>query len=630
MAVSVYNNLTQNKITQRRKESVQKYIRLILWGRKHPVAFIEKIFKIKLMDYQAYVIEGTWTATSAAWVCSRNAGKTFIGALYLMTRAILFPQMKIRILAGVARQAQETFTKLEDIAKKNISSLVGSSDVFVGEMVKSKADSDGFLHDNNKGWSLELFNGSVISTVKGSAKTAVSLRSNLNFYDEALNIPEEFFSVTEPFAAQEKGFKTGVGLDMDILPLDIPNQIIYASSAGDTDSYLWKKYRENAMKMIMGIPGYFVADISCELPLHPTINGVPWAPLLTQKKIDDDMRANESKAIREYKNKFARTGGANSVFRSSDIVRNIEEYLPIYKSEGKDKKYIITYDPALQNDNSIILVMEYWQEKATKQFKGKIVYMKNLIEVHADGSKHPMRTPDQIKEVRRIILDYNGDSAPYENITFYLDAGSGGGGRALSEHLWSDFTDEKGKTWPGIIDLTDEDCAAQQDKYPKAKDVIRLIEPRKLRQKMFEAAAEMVKEGYIVFPMEMPRTSTIYLNDKETIIGEDDLRTFLEFDLLKEEMKAFIKETTAAGNVNYKIPSNSPVKHDDRCYAFVLAGYFISELNRSLLLDTEEKSSGMEEYYKQKRNIYSSGTGSRKNNNPFGDIKKPFNGLKIK
>ena len=143
MALSIYNNLTQNKVTQRRKESVDKYIRLILWGRKHPVAFIEKVFKIKLMDYQAYVIEGTWTATSACWVCSRNAGKTFIGALYLMTRAVLFPQMKIRILAGVARQAQETFTKLEDIAKKNISSLVGSSDVFVGEMVKSKADSDG-------------------------------------------------------------------------------------------------------------------------------------------------------------------------------------------------------------------------------------------------------------------------------------------------------------------------------------------------------------------------------------------------------------------------------------------------------------------------------------------------------
>ena len=485
-------------------------------------------------------------------------------------------------------------------------------------------------HDQTKGWSLELFNGSIISTVKGSAKTAVSLRSNLNFYDEALNIPEEFFSVTEPFAAQEKGFKTGVGLDMDVLPLDIPNQIIYASSAGDTDSYLWKKYKENAMKMIMGIPGYFVADISCDLPLHPTINGMPWAPLLTQQKIDDDMRANESKAIREYYNKFSKVSAANSVFRSSDIVRNTEEYFPVHKSGGKDKKYIITYDPALQNDNSILLIMEYWQDKTTKQWRGKIVNMKNLMEVQIDGTKHPMRTPDQIAAVRETILDYNGDALPYENITLYIDSGSGRGGRALSEHLWSDFEDKRGNVWPGFIDLTDDECAAQQDKYPKAKDVVRLIEPRKLRQKMFEAASEMVKEGYITFPMEMPRTSVIMLDEKETTVGEDDFKSFLEFDLLKEEMKAFIKEQTQAGNVNYKLPTDKSRKmHDDRCYAFVMAAYFISELNRALLTDTEEKQSGLEDYYKTKVR-YADGFSShnKKTNNPFGKINKPFEGLK--
>lgn len=628
MAVSVYNNLTQNKITQRRRESLKKYIRLILWGRKHPVAFIEKIFKIKLMDYQAYMIEGTWAASSAVWVMSRNAGKTFVGALYLMARAVLFPQMKIRILAGVSRQSQETFTKLEDIAKKNISSLVGSSDVFIGEMVKSKADSDGFTHDNNKGWSLELYNGSIISTVKGSAKTAVSLRSNLNFYDEALNIPEEFFTVTEPFAAQEKGFKTGVGLDLDVLPLDIPNQIIYASSAGDTDSYLWKKYRENAMKMIMGIPGYFAVDASCELPLHPTINGVPWSPLLTQKKIDDDMRANESKAIREYYNKFSKNNAANCVFRSSDIVRNTEDYFPVYCSEGKDKKYVITHDPALQNDNSIVLVMEYWQDKTDKKYRGKIVNLINLIEVHPDGSKRQMRTPDQLKALRKIFLDYNGKAQPYENIQIRFDPG--GGGRAMAEYLWSDFEDEKGNVWPGFIDLTDEDCAAQQDKYPRAKDVLRLMEARKFRQKMFEAAAELVKEGYIIFPMESPRSSTVLVDDVEKTVSEDDLRTFLQFDLLKEEMKAFIKEQTPAGNMNYKIPNGSHVRHDDRVYAFILAAYFISELNRSLLLDSDDKSSEMEEYYRQKKNSYTNIVNIRKNNNLFGNISKPFDGLKIK
>ena len=481
---------------------------------------------------------------------------------------------------------------------------------------------------------MELYNGSVISTVKGSAKTAVSLRSNLNFYDEALNIPEEFFSVTEPFAAQEKGFKTGVGLDMSILPLDIPNQIIYASSAGDDDSYLWKKYKENSMKMIMGIPGYFAVDISCELPLHPTINGVEWAPLLTQQKIDDDMKANEAKAIREYYNKFNKTGGLNSIFRRSDMIRYMQEYFPAHKSEGKDKKYVLSWDPALQNDNSIVFVLEYWFEKKNKQWKARIANIRNLIEVLPDGSKHPMRTPNQIAAVRQMIVDYNGDAPPYENIMLFIDAGAGGGGRALSEHLWADWEDDSGKKWPGLIDLTDETSAAQQDKYKHAKDVLRLVEPRKMRQVMFEAAMEMVKEGFIAFPMDLPRTSTITIDDEEYVVGEDDFKSFLEFDLLKEELTAFVKEVTVAGNVNYKLKNDKiRTMHDDRAYAFVMAAYYVSEKNRALLLDNEERGSGLDEYYASKRvaTKLSHGTAPKKvAPNPFSDIPKPFQGLTVK
>jgi len=44
--ISVYSNLTDNNISLRRLEAMDRYNKLILWGRKHPVAFIEKIFKI--------------------------------------------------------------------------------------------------------------------------------------------------------------------------------------------------------------------------------------------------------------------------------------------------------------------------------------------------------------------------------------------------------------------------------------------------------------------------------------------------------------------------------------------------------------------------------------------------------
>jgi len=63
-----------------------------------------------------------------------------------MTRALLFPKMKICILSVSAKQANETFKKLEDIAKRNISSIIGSTEVFANELIRSNANSDGFTH----------------------------------------------------------------------------------------------------------------------------------------------------------------------------------------------------------------------------------------------------------------------------------------------------------------------------------------------------------------------------------------------------------------------------------------------------------------------------------------------------
>ena len=134
--ISVYHNLIDNEVNIRKQEIFERYNRLIQWGRKHPTRFIEKVFKIDLLDYQKWIILNTWTAEKAVWVCSRNAGKTFMGAIYLMTRALLFPKLEIKIMNVSGKQSFETFAKMENIAKKNIPSLIGASDVFFDELVK--------------------------------------------------------------------------------------------------------------------------------------------------------------------------------------------------------------------------------------------------------------------------------------------------------------------------------------------------------------------------------------------------------------------------------------------------------------------------------------------------------------
>ena len=68
--------------------------------------------------------------------------------------------------------------------------------------------------------------------------------------------------------------------------------------------------------MIMGNKDYYVADINADVVLHPFYNGKPYAKaLLTQEVIDDAMRQNKTKAMREDYNKFDSVGGDNQPFK---------------------------------------------------------------------------------------------------------------------------------------------------------------------------------------------------------------------------------------------------------------------------------------------------------------------------
>lgn len=81
-------------------------------------------------------------------------------------------------------------------------------------------------------------------------------RSQLNFYDEAGFIGnEEIFTTSEPFCTQNASFQLGKGVsdeELKSMPRPFNHQLIYASSAGRTDQYFFKKYREASLHMDAG------------------------------------------------------------------------------------------------------------------------------------------------------------------------------------------------------------------------------------------------------------------------------------------------------------------------------------------------------------------------------------------
>lgn len=177
----------------------------------------------------------------------------------------------------------------------------------------------------------------------------------------------------------------------------------------------------------MGSNKYFVADINCEIPMHPTVNGKKVPALLSQTEIDRKMRENEIAANREYYNIFDNFNLEDSVVSRSDMFVNTEFFIPgpqpCHNPEGKRNKYVITYDPASKNDNAPVLVMEIYREMGTNELHGRCVYMENFVVTYKDGSKRPMRLDEQTERLRELIYIFNGkeNAVPYENVTVLID-----------------------------------------------------------------------------------------------------------------------------------------------------------------------------------------------------------------
>ena len=145
---------------------------------------LQDFLKIQLTDHQKWMILSSWTPSTVVWLCSRATGKSFMASVFLMTRSLLLPNTNSYIMRPSGGQAQETFQKMEDIAKGNIASLMGTSSVFLDECVRMNSSADPFTHAKTS-YSVSLYNGSTINTLNSVAKNIVGIRSNMSVFDEA-------------------------------------------------------------------------------------------------------------------------------------------------------------------------------------------------------------------------------------------------------------------------------------------------------------------------------------------------------------------------------------------------------------------------------------------------------------
>lgn len=596
------------------------------WGRRNPSRFIEEVFNVQLMDYQRYLIDSSWNKPFVAWAMSRNGGKSLLAALFIMAKMLLIPGFKAYILAGVGSQSIELFNKMEQFAMKNIASFTNLNDVFQSNVVKSQANSTGWVH-NPASYTVRTYGGSQCFTLNGAFDNNRSKRSNLNVYDEAMNAADELFHTSEPFTTQNAEFKMGKDYNPeDVLaePTPFPNQLLYCSSAGRTDQYFFKKYREFSVRMFAGDKRYFCADISCDVIINATVHNKLWpVPLLTQEKVDQAMRDDKEAALREYKNIFTSEGGDGQIIKRAAIIRNSVSRPPKLRNEDGLSKYALLYDPARSADNAVILCAEYYEDPVVG-WKMRIQNVVNLLNT-MKKKKTPMTTPNQIKELKRLLLAYNGEGvADYENILgLYIDAGSGGAGVNISDFLWEDWEDDDGNVHRGLID---KDYSPEEAKlYPNAiTDKMKLLQPTKYKVEMFKALIEMMDMNLIEWPNEYDKRGYITVmydlnaktgtktpryaepTEKEVkelkkhgieIIREqysldsDEEIALQQIDAMKTELVNIYRFKQASGNDRFDLaPDKAKKLNDDRAYVCAMAAFLLQQLRREHLITRKKPS----------------------------------------
>ena len=507
-------------------------------------------------------------------------------AIYPMLRSLLIPYHITYYLGNTGDQAKESFKKMEKIAKNEIESFVGTTDFFWNEL-KKQANSDGFVHDPGS-FRCELFNNSAIYTLNSDVINIKGKRANLVCYDEAGWFSEEMFIQSEQFVNQDQDFKTGLNIDVRLEPKGFGRQLLYASSASDTSSEFYKKYKQYSEFMLMGNPKYFVCDFNVDVVMHTTKDGESYPSLISKDKVDKAMAENKEKAMRELYNRFSADSYEGQIVTSMDIMRNSYKRPP--KLHGSGELWIAAYDSARMTDNSIL----GWASLRDDPELGLCMDIQNVISMvdRSTQKKTPMRLPMQVEVFKKAILDYNAGSPDYENIKMILcDAGSGGqmiGG--ITDQMLADWEGYDGKIHRGIIDKTHRANETAIHTYPNALDIVRLIEPKPNRNDIFDAADKMTKLGVVTFPESTDGKDYIMTIDDEGNENRYDLSleeqaAMDQIELMKHEIMTMCKYENA-GSITYNYPPDKRNKmHDDRAFVYGLLCWYLSKLRRGQIVE---------------------------------------------
>jgi hypothetical protein len=584
--------MSKKELSQRKIEEYTKMANLVQWGRKNPVKFCELAFGIKLIDYQAYCFMRTWSVQYALWAECRGAGKDTLMAAYNMTRLTLIPDYSIYVSSNTYAQSVDSCNKLKDIALKRIPSFASATDIFAREVDRTGTNSDtGFLQAPT--FKFRLFNNSKMEALSSNLEAIRGKRGSAWFNETAWKTAEEL-AVVENYANVDSNFSTSTKKVKYHQPRQMPLQLLYTSSVGDVTYPFFEKYKTFYKKMLVGNSNYFCFDLNAyDILYHSTIDGKPIKSHLSEDIIKKAIEEDPDNADVELFNKFRKGGGSNAVVTMDELIRNSTTRKPLLYNDTGKKRFIFCYDPARNFDGSVLSIFQVINDKEVG-YKLRLENVVSMVDQNAKN-KTPLPMPAQLEIIKELMIKYNGErAAEWENIEFYIDAGSGGGGiSAVADQLMADWTDKYGGKHRGIIDPDHKQYETARKKYTNAMPIVHLVDPQGYKKIMYDAVSKMVKLNLIEFA-NYDNKDYIMVENKEggfdsVKLTPDEQLALAQMHIAKLQLSYMCRYDTPNGGVIYELAKDKK-GHDDHAYTMAEGGYALAILRRSDLLHKPKPS----------------------------------------
>ena len=341
------------------------------------------LFNIELHPIQVAILQEFWDRPFPMFVASRGFGKSFLLALYATLKCIFVPSTKIVIVGSAFRQSKIIFEYMENLWRH--SPILRS--IFSG-------NDDGPRRDVDR-CTIRLGDSWAIAIPLGTGDKIRGLRAHIIIADEFASIsPEIYETVVSGFAAvsaspiqnvKEQAKKKAMieqGLwspELDALQTQKSNQAIITGTADYSFKHFaryWKRYK--TIIESQGDPDKLAQIFNGEVPENfnwrdYSIIRMPYE-LIPKGFMDDKQVARAKATIHSgiYNMEYAAcfTADSDGFFKRS-LIENCtsRDDNPIFSKDGaiifdpvikgeQHKQYIMGVDPASEQDNFSIVVLE--------------------------------------------------------------------------------------------------------------------------------------------------------------------------------------------------------------------------------------------------------------------------------